>query len=298
MAYHEKTTSRDVARLMVSLGLFVFAFGTFSYLITRFGVNPMSRKNTVTLAQLFGAPQPEKSPVSEKGSVAGAETEVPHFDIEAINAEVKKDDHTLEFVRVENAALVRYKDNLYGSQVGFEPELVQLPDAGFFPWKPLINTPKDVGGIDEVYSFYSSQDTSNIAFVMRWAKNRIDEGTHYDVYVYNAFASKDAVRKVHTFIEQGESSNVPKIASLSADGRYLALALFTCGTCTTDTPVTMVIDTTTGVYKDLGKTSELTWGQGGEFQYKELQEVECPDKTSQTKCVLDPQFLEYKTGKL
>jgi hypothetical protein len=60
----------------------------------------------------------------------------------------------------------------------------------------------------------------------------------------------------------------------------------------------MVIDTATGVYKSLGKTAELVWGQNGQYQYKELKEVDCPDKTIQSKCALDPQFLEYKTGQL
>ena len=301
MAYHEKTTSKDVARLMVSLGLFVFAIGTFSYLIMRFGVNPMARKNSVTLAQLMGSASETKPTLApDKGSVAGAKTQLdkPHFTVEPMALSLaKKNDAALEFVRTENGAFLRYQKNVYGSQVGYEPQVVQLPDADFFPWKPLVNTPAEAGGINSLYSFYSSQDSSSVAFVMQWAKNQVDTGTHYDVYVYNVFQPTNPLRKVHTFIEKDQSVSVPKIASLSADGRYMAVSLFTCSTCTKDTAITMVIDTTSGVYKDIGKTAELTWGQGGQYQYKELKEVPCPND-SDSKCALDPQFLEYKTGSL
>ena len=303
MAYHEKTTSKDIARLMVSLGLFVFSIGIFSYLVTRFGVNPMAKKNSVTLAQLFegdGKISPAKT--KESGSVAGVETKAqvkPHFDVVVVDpAKAKMNDSVLEFVRAENGAYVRYKKDIFGSQAGYEPQLVQLPDSNFFPWKALVNAPDDAGGINSLYSFYSSQDTMSIAFVLQWAKNRVGEGTHYDVYVYNAFQQANPLRKVNSFIEKIGESSVPKISSLSADGRYMAIALFTCSTCLTETPVTMVIDTTTGVYKSVGKTAELTWGQGGQYQYKELKEVPCPDSTDGSKCALDPQFLEYKTGSL
>jgi hypothetical protein len=223
----------------------------------------------------------------------------PHFDVISVDpAKAKMNDNVIEFVRAENGAYMRYKKDIFASQVGYEPQVTQLPDSNFFPWKALVNTPDDAGGINKLFSFYSSQDTGSIAFVMQWAKNRVDEGTHYDVYVYNAFQQTNPLRKVNSFIEKNGESSVPKISSLSADGKFMALSLFTCGTCLTETPVTMVIDTTSGVYKSIGKTAELTWGQGGQYQYKELKEVPCPDSTDGSKCALDPQFLEYKTGSL
>lgn len=302
MAYHERTTSKDIARLMVALGLFVFSVGTFSYLVLRFGPNPMAKRNSVTLGELFGANTPKTVAAKpETGSVAGAQTQIndPHFQVEEMNiSKAVKNDKALEFVRTETGAFARYKKIIYGSQVGYEPQPVQLPDADFYPWKPIVNTAENVGGIDSLFSFYSSQDASSVAFVMQWAKNQVDTGTHYDVYVYNVFQAANPLRKVNSFIEKEGSSSVPKVASLSADGRYMALSLFTCSTCLKDTPVTMVVDTNTGIYKSVGKTAELTWGQGGQYQYKELKEVDCPDKTSQTKCALDPQFLQFKTGKL
>jgi hypothetical protein len=304
MAYHEKTTSKDIARLMVSLGLFVFSVGIFSYLMMRFGVNPMARKHSVSMNELFATNSKPSSPTMapEKGQVAGVETKAekkPHFEVETVDiSSEKKTDRSLEFVRAENAALVRYQKNIYGSQVATEPKLVELPYADFYPWKVLVNTPEDVGGINSLFSFFSTSDTSNVAFVLQWAKNRVGDGTHYDVYVYNAYQHSNPLRKVHSFVEKNGESSVAKIQNMSQDGRYLALSLFTCSTCLKDTPVTMIIDTNTGTYKSLGKTAELVWGQNGQYQYKELKEVDCPDKTIQSKCALDPQFLEYKTGQL
>lgn len=289
MAYHEKTTSHDIARLMVSLLLLVVAVGSLSYLTLRFGVNPLNKKHTITLAELIGPLVKKPTPVVEKGSVAGAEThrEQPRFSVEAVPLDqTRKGESALEFARAQNVGLLRYKNVVYGSQVGYVPQPVDLPDAEFYPWQLLVSAPNST-----LASFFSSQDTLHIGFV-------VQADNHYDVYVYNTSGQQNPLRKVNTFTEKIGTSSVPKVTDVSPDGRYMTLSLFTCGTCLADTPSTLVVDSVGGAYQNLGKTSLVTWGTGGEYQYKEQKEVDCPDKTSQSKCVLDPQYLEFKTGKL
>lgn len=301
MSYPEKPSSRDIARLMIAVLLLVVAAGGFMHLLTRFGANPFAKQGTVTMAQLLGLEEARKA-TRTPGDIAGAaDRRRTSFEVEAMHTKgLKKSAKSVEFVRSGNVGYLRYQGMVYAPQVGFELSPANLPDADYFPWKPIFDAPADVGGLNEVYSFMTTADTTSAVIVMRWGSNSVGDGTRYAVYVYNELDAQNPVRMVHTFVEEnlGDESTIPKASGISPDGRYITLGLFPCSDCTGRIPDTMVIDTKKGLVKNVGPISLIEWMGNGQFQYKEYREVECPDKTVSAKCAIDPKFLPFRSGSL
>jgi hypothetical protein len=294
-----KTSSKDVARLMISLSLLVFSIGVFGFLLFRFGPNPMAHKNSVTLSQLFGPSQESNIPQTpESGQVAGATNKNTEggFKVDEVQqATDPSKPNTVSMVRVENTVLLRYNEDLFAPQAGYEPALAQVENKSVYPWAPLVSAPESVGGVNELFSFMITPDTNTIAFVMKWGSNSVENSTRYEVFIYDEYASGTKIKKIASFAETRQKPSTPKVSSLSPDGRYLSLAMFTCYECGDEIPVTVVVDSTSGEVKNIGRIASFTWGENGQYTYTEYVEVACPDNAD-AKCAIDPQFLDSKTG--
>jgi hypothetical protein len=294
-----KTSSKDIARLMIALVLLAFSTGVFGFLLFRFGPNPMAHKNSVTLSQLFGlSKESEVSQTPESGQVAGATNKNAEggFRVDTVQqATDPSKPNTVSMVRVENTVLLRYNEDLFVPQVGYEPVLAQVENKGVYPWAPLVTAPESVGGVNELFSFMITPDTNTVAFVMKWGSNSVENGTRYEVFIFDEYASGTKIKKIASFGENRQKPSTPKISSLSPDGRYLSMAMFTCYECGGEIPVTVVVDTVSGEVKNIGRTSSFTWAENGKYTYTEYVEVACPDN-SNAKCAIDPQFLDSKTG--
>lgn len=294
-----KTSSKDIARLMIALVLLAFSTGVFGFLLFRFGPNPMAHKNSVTLSQLFGlSKESEVSQTPESGQVAGATNKNAEggFRVDTVQrATDPSKPNTVSMVRVENTVLLRYNEDLFVPQVGYEPVLAQVENKGVYPWAPLVTAPESVGGVNELFSFMITPDTNTVAFVMKWGSNSVENGTRYEVFIFDEYASETKIKKIASFGENRQKPSTPKISSLSPDGRYLSMAMFTCYECGGEIPVTVVVDTVSGEVKNIGRTSSFTWAENGQYTYTEYVEVACPDN-SNAKCAIDPQFLDSKTG--
>lgn len=296
MAYYEKSSSKDLKRLIASLMLLFIAGGAFTYLVSRFGPNPMALRKSVTLHQILN-PDAEvkidKVKTIAAGQVAGEKDQVkkPAFSIENINVSAARTGkNTVEVARINNIPFLRYNDTIVAPQGNFDISNINFDDAAYYPWKPLLTASGNPTGQNTVFSYYVSPDSVNAVFVMRW-------GDDFTVYVYNEADPQNQLRKVTMFKLDQSKPSVPRALSISPEGRYIALGLYKCEDCQ-EAPVTMMIDTKQGYYQSIGKTSVITWGSGGNFQYKEYQETDCPDKTVATKCTIDPQYLPYKEGSL
>lgn len=301
----QQSSSKDIIRLSISLFLLVFSIGIFGYLIQRFGLNPLAHKNSVTLSQLLlteeESSEEETAPVQQgKETVAGAQTQQQTgFTVEPVDlAQVQTTESSVRFTRIEGSLLLQYKDLFVLPQVDLEPIPAAIEGAELFPWQTLFNAPEDVGGVDEVFSFFATPDTNNFIVIMRWGMNSVDGNTRYVVYAYNEFF-QEKFKKLYTFEESQEKPRVPKVSGMSADGAYATFSLFTCYECGNEIPETLVVNVRTGAVRNIGKTSEFTWLTGGQYTYKEYQEVGCPEGTeSNVSCAVDPQFLEAKSGKI
>jgi hypothetical protein len=277
--------------------LFV-AVGSFGYLITRFGTNPMALRKSVTWGDILNPDaevklaQPQNS---QKGQVAGEKDQIkPSFSVRTMDmSSIKKDKNAIEMVRVQNIPVLKYKDVIIAPQSGFDISQLQLDDVSFYPWKPIIAAPNELGD-NAITSFFSSPDTANLVVVVKAGAKNSDNNTYY-VYVYNEFDKEAPLRLVTSFTEDSSKPSVPQATGMSPDGRFISLALLNCADCT-GTPSTIIVDSKKGYVDALGKVSLIAWGQGGQYQYKEYKEVECPDATQTAKCTLDPQFLEFKPG--
>lgn len=306
MAYYEKASSRDIARFTIALVLLFVAVGSFGYLISRFGVNPMALRNSVTWDDILNPNAEVKlnapSQIAEKGQVAGEKDTVyvePLYQVQRIDSnQVVSGQNTVELVRIENIPLLRYNGTIIAPQNGFDINNLQLTEIDRYPWKPLFRAPGEVTNANGVFSYYASSDTANLVIVMQWGATNGSANNRYGVYVYNEFDKGNPLRLVHTFEENSSTPSIPKAAGISADGRFIAINLFQCATCSSEVPETVMIDSKDGYGQNIGKTSVISWGSGGEFQYKEYKEVDCPDTTQQGKCVLDPQYVEFKSGKI
>jgi hypothetical protein len=283
---YEKPTSRDIARLIASLSLFVFSIGAFGYLVARFGPNPYAHKGKVSMAELFGGTA-EPSRVPSRGQVAGVQA--PRFEVAASSfTELKPGKTTIDFARINNVATIRFKGTVFAYAGAFDPAPQTIEDADRYPWRALVDAP---GERDRLVGLYTSADSTVIVFVL-------DRGGQFDLYSYNEYDVDAKLRKINTFSEGSMPNWVPRIAGASTDGRYLNLAMFPCPDCRGAMPVTMLVDSRTGNTKALGQVSEFAWEGGGKYRFKEYKQVECPDKTVASTCAIDPRFLEYKTGAL
>jgi len=291
MAYYEKSSSKDLGRLIAVLALFFVAAGSFGYLISRFGVNPMSVRNSVTLEQILN-PNAEvelNKPEKETGQVAGEQDEVvlPRFPVKNIDlASVVESPTTVSTARINNIPFIRFNTNIIAPQSGFSIEEIDFSDSGLYPWKPLFRVESEES---TVFSYMASGDTANSIIIVK-------SGTQYAVYVYNEFDKEHQVKLVNTFSES--QSQIPYATAISPEGRYISLSLLRCATCTDEVPAMVMIDSQDGFYQSLGKTSAIQWGIFGQYQYKEYEETECPEDSKATKCTIDPQYLEFKSGRL
>ncbi|MCX7997289.1 MAG: hypothetical protein N2691_06090 [Patescibacteria group bacterium] len=297
---YEKPSSADIARLMVALVLALVAVGSFTYLVVRFGPNPMARRGQVSIFELVGIPTPIPSATPTRAEVAGARAESStRFKITPVSADsLKQAKRTVDLARIDDQMLVRYNGVVYAPQVGTTMQPVKVTDEERFPWKPVIPAPVNVGGIDEIYSYYASPDMNNLTIVMRWGSNQIDGDTRYAVYVYNEFGGSDKVRLVHTFVERDGQPTVPLAFGMSPSGRYIALSLFSCDDCIGEIPETLIVDSKEGGTRRIGQISLLEWLTGNQFQYKVYQAAECPDTTQATKCAVDPEYLPFKLDQI
>lgn len=296
MAYQEKTTSKDISRLIASLMLLFIAGGSFAYLVARFGPNPMALRQSVTMEEILNpAAEVNRNEVVANGQVAGESDKAQRamFAVKTINmAEAQPGENTVEIARIQNVPFLRMNNTIIAPQAGFDVSAVNLSDAANYPWKQLVTMPQNAEA-SRVFSFYVSPDTVNVGIVMQSTIQ--NKPTQYNVYVYNELNGTAPLRRVHTFLGGSSEPSIPRVSTMSADGRYLTLSLYSCEDCV-EVPVSIMIDSVTGVYQSIGKTSQIVWGAGGDFQYKVYEEAECPDKTVAAKCTVDPQYLEFKTG--
>lgn len=298
------SSSKDVARFTVAMLLLIFSVGIFGYLVQRFGINPMAHKNSVTLSQLLLTEEetPSGKPPAQQGrqTVAGAQTQQQTgFTVQPVDLEgVQTTESSLRFTRIEGSVLLQYKDGFYLPQADMQPVPAQIEGAELFPWQTLVNPPEDVGGVDDVYSFYATPDNNNFIIIMQWGLNSVGGNTRYVVYAYNEFF-QEKFKKLYTFEENPEKPRIPKVSGMSADGAYATFSLFSCYECGNEIPETLVVNVRTGAVRNIGKTAEFTWLTGGQYTYKEYQEVACPEGTeANVSCALDPQFIEPQTGKI
>jgi hypothetical protein len=298
MAYYEKQSSRDIARFTIAFVLLLIAVGSFGYLVTRFGTNPMALRQSITWEEILNPnaqvklAQPQNR---DRGQVAGEKDQAkPSFTVRDMDiSSIKKDKNTVEMVRVQNIPVLKYKDIVIAPQSGFDISNLQLDDVNFYPWKAIIAAPAELGD-NQIHSFYSSPDTANLAIVIK-AGAKGSTNNNYYVYVYNEFDKEVPLRLVHSFPEESSKASVPQVTGMSPDGRFISLGLLTCSDCP-GVPSTIVVDSKKGYVDTIGKISLLSWGQGGQYQYKEYKEVDCPDATQTSRCTLDPQYLEFKSG--
>ncbi len=291
MAYYEKSSSKDIARLIAVLLLFFISAGGLIYLVSRFGVNPMAMRNSITWDQILNPNAEVKLNKPEKGQVAGeqdsAPAELPRFPVKNIDSStVTEGENTVSTARINNIPFIRLNNTLVAPQSGFSIEDTDLSDASSYPWKPLFRVE---GTEPVVFSYMASLDTANLIVIVK-------TGTDYSVYVYNEFDPEHPVRIVNTFSES--ESQIPYATAISPEGRYISLALLRCATCADEVPNTVMIDSADGFYQSLGKTSAIQWGIFGQYQYKEYEETPCPEGSTASTCVIDSQFLEFKNGRL
>ncbi len=293
MAYYEKSSSKDIGRLIAVLLLFFISAAGLFYLVSRFGMNPMALRNSVSWDQILN-PNADVQLNKQKpgtGQVAGeqdsAAPELPRFLVKYINpSTVSEGQNTVSTARINNIPFIRLNNNLVAPQAGFSIEDTDLSDASSYPWKPLFQVE---GEEPSVFSYMASLDTANLIIIIK-------TGTSYAVYVYNEFDKEHPVRLVNTFSES--QSQVPYATAISPEGRYISLSLLRCPTCAEEIPNTVMIDSDDGFYQSLGKTSAIQWGIFGQYQYKVYEETQCPEGSTASKCVIDSQFLEFKSGRL
>lgn len=288
-------TSKDVARLMISLVLFLLSAAVFSYLVYRFGPNPMALQNSVTLSELLmqeGTPVAMQQEIAEEtGDVAGvADEKVSELAMEPVQQPSETSDQTIDYVRTETGVALRFNGRTYSPQVDFEPQPVELEQEELLPWSPFVTVPGDGSQPASIFSFLATEDTNNATFVTK-------QDDKYSVYAYREYATPKII-KVHTFGKAGEKIRIPKIFHLSQDGNYAAFALYTCYECGNEVPETLVVNLTNGSFRNIGKTATFTWRAEGAYEYKEYQETECPGDIENAMCAIDPQFLEAETGQI
>ncbi len=298
---------KDRLRFGIAVLLLLFSFGLFGYLISRFGLNPLARQNSVTLSELIGQEAEQAQDASgfesdrngraesAEGQVAGAadQNNQEQFQVMIVPPPSGPTEQTVDFVRTPESLVLRHDGYLYGPQIGYDPQPAYVDAPDRLPWKAIIAP--DVDQDASIVSYLPTIDTNAFAFIIRSGDDDI-------LYTFHE-AAPQPLRKIAEFPNTGENPQQPKIAQISNDGRYISLAIFRCYDCGNEVPQTMVINTNSGAYQMIGPTATFTWFQDGRYEFKPYQEVACPADTvteeGQTaSCAIDPQFIDPQSGSI
>ena len=203
-------------------------------------------------------------------------------DIMINEPEIEINENTISYVIYQGKIYLKYRNKIYDDSNQSAMEGKEIHDAINYKWVGIVDSPQGVPAgefmNDEVFGLLSSKDNNTFLFIMRWGvKTGENTQTSYYLYQYNLTKKTNKLSLVNKFDENYKESGykVPKLESLDASNKYLALKMYGCWNCGGHQPETLLINLDSKQMKNIGKTSYFVWNAAGNYQYKEYVEIPC-----------------------
>jgi len=181
-------------------------------------------------------------------------------------------DTTVAFNKVDESFRIRYLGKIFHEQdTGeFSPREVFPETADDFTWYGLVDKPEDTLNDGGLFSFKAPDTYQSFMFIMRWDD---ESGERYQMYRFN----DNQVSLLREFTKE-RLFYVPIIDGYSLGGNFASIKLFTCPTCTEESPEILLYHITTGDTKNIGQVSYFAWGDDdSSYEYKEYKEGVDPE---------------------
>lgn len=183
------------------------------------------------------------------------------------------DEGTVAFNKVDESFRIRYFDQIYHEQDSgsFQPREVFPETADDFDWYGLVDTPDDVVGQPQLFSFKAPPTYRSFVFIMRWDD---EAGEKFEMYRFH----DNQVTKLEEF-RKDRSFYVPVLDNFSLGGNFVSINIFSCTTCFDEEPEILLYHIPSGESRNIGRVSYFAWGDDDNaYEYKEYKEGVDPDK--------------------
>lgn len=216
-------------------------------------------------------------------------------------------ENTVSFAMIDGKAILQYHGKFYDVDDSiYSPTPLTISNLNSYPWKGLVDRPesKDAYYIDEIFSFKSLPNKLGFVFVMRWETEQKNTPTasnpssgaiipNYKVFYYDAIKNK--LFNSLTFEPNSSQYSVPKIDKISSEGKFISFNMFGCWNCGGHKPETLLLNLETNISKRIGKIENFTWGENGNYTYKEYKVIDCAEP-GPGQCNEDPTKLPLLRG--
>lgn len=224
-----------------------------------------------------------------------------------LKSEIPISENTVSYTYSGNTLYMRYKGFVYDetSAEQGDSSLTKIENPDQLTWYGLVNPPanlSDRDGFNELFMFKKSPVDKSFIFIMRWPVIvDVNSDSNFSVYHYDVTKNTDRLSKISLFATAPVSDgySVPRLNTISADGKYVSFKLYGCWNCGGHQPQTLLYKLTEAKAKNIGKTSFFEWGNNGAYSYKEFKEIPCdPPSEGPATCSEPAEKLPLLTGSL
>jgi len=180
---------------------------------------------------------------------------------------IEVDENTVSFNKVDESFRINYLGKIYHEQdtESYGPREVFPETADDYTWYGLVDTPDDVIGTPELFSFKAPPTYRSFIFIMRWDRS---DGEKYEMYRFH----DNQVTKLTDFTKD-RAFYVPILDNFSLGGNFVSINIFSCPTCTYEEPEILLYHIPSGETRNIGRVSYFSWGDDDNaYEYREYKE--------------------------